>query len=149
MATQTTYTDRMAAAYEGMIATTSPSTLVSYEVEEEIGFGKLAKQGTAANQCAIADNVADLPLGITVRTASTDFGASEAINVYPVNETATILTEGEIYVTAGGAATAGTAVYMIPASGKFVSASTDNLAIPGATFVDTGVDTNLVKIRIK
>jgi hypothetical protein len=149
MATQTTYADRMATAYEGMIASTAPSSLVSYEVETEIGFGKLAAQGTASNQCEPADNAADLPLGITVRVNSTDFGASDAINVYPVKETACLLTEGEIYVTAGGTATAGTAVYMIPANGKFVTAATDNLAVPGATFVDSGVDTNLVKIRIK
>lgn len=149
MSTQSTYSDRMPTAFEGMIASTAPSTLVSYEVEEEIGFGKTAKQGTASNQCGVADNASDAVLGITVRVQSTDFGASDAINVYPVAETAAIMTEGEIYVTAGGTATAGTQVYMIPASGKFVSASTDNLAIPGATFVDTGADTDLVKIRLK
>lgn len=149
MAVQSTYLDRMAAAYEGMIASTVPSTLVSYEVEEEIGFGKAAKQGTASNQIGVADNAADVVIGITVLDRSADLGANDAINVYGVNASASVMTIGEVYVTAGGTATAGTQVYMIPANGKFVSASTDNLLIPGATFVDSGVDTNLVKIRLK
>lgn len=144
MAHQSTYLDRMPLGFAGMIATQSPSTLVSYLAEAAIPFGRALKQGTADNEADLADNASDNVLGISVREHSTgetdEFGIGENVRV---------MTEGEIFVTAGGTATAGTPVYMIPASGKFVTSATDNLAISGATFVDSGVADGLVRIRLK
>lgn len=144
MAIQTEYNDGLVKGYAGMIATQTPCTLVTYLAEAEVNFGRVAKQGTADRQCAEADNASDSVLGITVREVSSGLDDS-----FGVNENVRILTQGDIYVTAGGTATAGTAVYMVPASKQFVTASTDNLAIPGATFVESGVADGLVMIRLK
>lgn len=146
MAVQNTYLDRMPVAYAGMIATTVPNTLVSYQAEAAIGFGRAVKQGTADNEVDLADNASDDVIGIAVIDQSVD---NETADTYPVGGSVNVLTIGEVYVTAGGTATAGTQVYMVPANGKFVSSSTDNLLIPGATFTESGADTDLVKIRVK
>ena len=144
MAVQTTYPDGMVKGYAGMIATLTPSTTVTYLAEAAVNFGFAVKQGTADNECAEASADDDAFLGIAAREVS-----SGEANSFGIGENVRVLTQGEIYVTAGGTATAGTAVYMVPASKKFVTASTDNLAIPGATFVESGVLDGIVMIRLK
>ena len=147
MAVQTTYPSNLAAAYVGMIANTEPNTLISRDVQTAaIPFGRVVKPGTAANQVVAATAANDIVRGITVRDQS-----AVTTDAFGVNESALIMTQGVVWVTAGGTCTHGTAVYMIVGTadaGKFTSTSTDNLLIPGALFDTTASANALVKVRL-
>lgn len=145
MAVQENYNEVMPVGYEGMISSTIPVTLLSREVEVAIGFGKVAVSGSAPKQIIPGTAADQTVIGITVRDQDVSSANTDG---FPAQYTARVLNKGEIYVTAGGTATFDTDVYMVPATGRFVSASTDNLPIPGAKFVDSGVDGDLVRIEL-
>ena len=152
-AVQTTYLSNLGVAYEGMIANQEPNNLISREVQTAaIGFGKAVKQGTADRQVQAATAATDVVRGITVRTQSVDPASP---NAYPVNDTALVITDGVVWVTAGAniaAAAVGTQVYMVVGTaqaGKFTTVSASNLLIPGATFETAGASDALVAIRLR
>jgi hypothetical protein len=146
-AVQTNYPDAAPVAYEGMIQNTEPNTLISRTVAvAAIGFGLAVKQATADHEVEAADAAADVYRGITVRDQSIVPGS---VDEYPVEESATIMTKGVVWVTAGAAVAAGAAVYMIAADGRFTDVSTSNLAIPNAVFDrSTAAADELVPVRL-
>lgn len=147
MAVQSVYADNMSAAYEGMIADETPNTLISRTVETAaIGFGKAVKQGTGDHGVAAAAADTDAYIGITVRDQSID---PANVDLFAVGDTALIMTEGAIWVTAHDTVIAGAAVYMNVSSKKFTDTSTSNLAIPNAVFETSGAADELVRIRLR
>lgn len=147
MAVQSTYLDRMATAFEGMIANEEPNVLISRTVETAaLGFGKAVKQGSADYGVEAADGASDVFRGISARDQSEPI--TDAADTVAVGNSALIMTKGVIWVRAADGVAAGAAVYMVPASGKFTDTTTSNLAIPNAVFEDTGVADDLVRIRL-
>lgn len=146
MAVQTNYSENIATAFAGMIANTEPNILISRIVEgAAIGFGKVVKQGDGDFGAAEATTAADAVRGITARDQST------TDDEFAVGDSALVITKGVIWVTAGEAVDAGDAVYMkvgTADAGKFMSTSTDNLAIPGAVFDTSGAKDTLVAVRL-
>lgn len=146
MAVQTNYSENIATAFEGMIANTEPNILISRTVEgAAIGFGKVVKQGAADYGVAAATAADDVYRGITVRDQST------TDDEFAVGDSALVITQGVIWVTAGEAVEAGEAVYMkvgTADAGKFMSTSTNNLAISGAVFDTSGAKDTLVAVRL-
>lgn len=144
MPNQDTYLDRLGQAYEGMIANTEPNVLISRQIEgAAVGFGKAVKQGTADYGVAAATADTDVVRGITVRDQSVLENSQ-----YEVAADANVMTKGVIWVTAHDGVAAGAPVFMSVASNKFTDTATSNLPIPGATFEDTGVADDLVRIRL-
>lgn len=121
---QNTYSNGLAVAFAGMIATTRPNTLISREVETALGFGLAAVQGTADYQVQPLDNVADKFVGISVREQSVNIVAASP-DVYPVKSTALIMTIGDIWLQASVAVAAGDPVYVTPA-GAWTNVSNSN-----------------------
>lgn len=147
MAVQSTYADNMSVAYEGMIADETPNTLISRTVETAaIGFGKAVKQGTGDHGVEAATADTDAYIGITVRDQSID---PANVDLFAVGDTALLMTQGAIWVTAGATVAAGADVYMIAADGRFTSSAGGNLAIPNAVFETSGDADELVRIRLR
>jgi hypothetical protein len=67
---------------------------------------------------------------------------------YEQYETAAIITQGQIYVTAGATVADGDAVYWNPANGRFTNTAT-HIAIPDAVFDTSGVNGDIVEISLK
>jgi hypothetical protein len=148
MAVQIDYVN-LPAAFEGMIANTEPSVLISRTVETAaMGFGKVARQGVGDNGIRAATAADHVVRGITVRDMSTD---PENPNQYGVGESALVMTAGVVWVTAGESVVAGDLVWMKvggETAGRFVKTATDNLPIPGAMFDSSGANGALVRVRI-
>lgn len=140
---QSDYPSGISAAYEGMLVSTEPNNLISRQAETAIEFGRLVVQGTADNQVVEASALGELVRGISVRDSSA-VGTN-----FAVNDSALIIDRGPLYVMAGAACAAGAPVYMILATKRFTSATAGNLAVPNAVFDTSGVDGELVKVRLK
>lgn len=148
MGYQSTYATDLTDAVLGQIANTEPNVVISRVVESAaIGYGKAVKQGTNDQGVVAATAAADVFRGITIRDQSTLAGDD-----FDVGETAALITQGVVWVTAGATVAAGAAVYMVVGTahaGKFTSVATNNLPIPDAIFDSSGAVNELVKIRLR
>ena len=127
-----------------------------------IGNGTVAV-AYAANGLSftIADGATDFAAGdqftiTTTYTANTDFlgiailtaavpAASATPDKYPQYYTGAFLTEGPIWVTAGGNVADGDDAYWNPATKRY-TADTSHVRIPGAKFDTTGVNGDMVEL---
>lgn len=114
MALQTNYPSTQPAAVAGLQATMIPATIISRTVETAagIGFGVAVEQGTADKGCAIFDG--GTVLGITVL----DRGATGE-NEYAENESARVMTKGDVWVVCATGCSAGDAVWVRPSNADF------------------------------
>lgn len=151
MAIQTTYSENISAAYEGMIANTEPNILVSRTVENSagVGFGKPVKKGSGDNGCTGVLTGATEIIGITVRDRSV---RPANPNLFAQYESALLMRKGVIWVTvtdAGGVAD-GDPVWIKLSDGTFSNAdvgSSGGLRLGGARWESTGANGALAKIR--
>lgn len=117
---QTTFDDRLRPAVVGMIANTRPKDTVSKIVADAAGiaFGLAVFQGTAANQIT-ATFSATLKnfVGVTIRdmTLARTQADIASVDKYKQYESAGILREGTIWVTASLAVAVGDLAYVTPA----------------------------------
>ena len=133
-------------AQEGQVADTSPATILSRAVDAEIGFGKAVQKGAKQHSVKAAVDKVD---GITVRSQATGARAASP-DVYPINDTAAILTQGPIWVKVDSTVVEGDDVTVTVATGLFgtKAVAAGVIAVPGAVF-DTGVAANrLARIRV-
>jgi len=149
MAVQETYLDNMAAAYNGMVANTEPSVLVSKEVETTagVGFGVPVIQGTADGQCDVVAASTNDVIGITVRDQST------TSDTFSVKDTALLIRKGVIWVTVtdAGGVSAGDDVWVLVSNGTFsnADAGTDgSIKLAGCRWETTGANGALAQIRV-
>lgn len=149
-AVQTTFSETMRPALAGMIADTTPQTILSRVVESATGlaFGVVATKGTGDLQVKPAPGGAYQ--GITVADLTVQHTAPPAGNpdFYPDKDVCNILVIGAIWVTVGAAVTAGEPVYYVPATGVITNVSTSNTAIPGARFESSAASGALAKVRL-
>lgn len=142
---QTTYSDRMAPAVEGMIANSEKSNIISRIVEdvEGIGFGKVAVQGDRDN--TITDAEAGKAFrGITV------MDPTQLQDSYPQYATVAVMTKGVIWVRASVAVSPGQPAYFVPATGVLTNTdnSAANTAIPNAIWDSSTSGAGLAKLRL-
>ena len=135
-------------AFEGMVADQTPATIVSRTVETAaIGFGKAVKLGSADKSVKATATGDTAVFGITVRNQATN---PETPNQYGVADTAGILLEGCIWVTAGEAVADGDEVYVTVDGGAFGKTSgAGKVKLEGARYETTGASDALVRVRVK
>lgn len=116
---QTTYTDTVAKAYAGMVATGETSNRISRTVEDSAGiaFGKPVYRGTGDRGCTATVGTLASFLGWTVATSDRGPIAGQDADEYQQYESATILTGGAIYVTVTGNVADGAAITVGTAGG--------------------------------
>lgn len=129
MAVQTDYPSTQPAAIAGAQATMVPATLISRNVETAagIGFGKAVAQGATAKGCKAFATGDTAVVGITLLDRSAHIG-----DLFAKGESARVMTKGDIWVVASVAVAAGDPVYVVPATGAFTKAATDNVLIANA-----------------
>jgi hypothetical protein len=87
-------------------------------------------------------------LGLTVKTLSPENGAIAPVDGYSQNTTAAIMTEGQMYVTAGATVTQGQRVYWNPATSRFTN-NTAHIQLPSGVRFDTGgVNGDIVEVNL-
>lgn len=150
MANQTSYSERHAQGYPGMIATTIPSTLISVNAEEAILFGAVVVKGTGDRDGKSPNaNGENGYIGIAVREVSARLAAANTPDRFNVGDEARVMTKGDIWVTAAGNVAAGANVYCTEATGGLDDASGANIfQIPNAKWLDTTSAGQLGRIRL-
>ena len=137
-----TYASDRVQAFPGMVADTSPATIVSREAGADIAFGKaVVIDGATVRAFATGDTAID---GISVRSQAIEAEADQ----YTSGVTAAVLKTGAMFVLAGEAVAFGDPVYVEGATGDFVKTPTENVAIPNARFEQSAADGGLTIIRI-
>lgn len=142
------YATDPAPAFEGQVADTSPATILSRTNEVAgLPFGRAVQKGT--KQHCVIEAAAGPVTGISVRSQVTGARAASP-DVYPIGDTAAIITEGPIWVKVNATVVEGEDVTVTVATGLFSSAAVGAgvIAVPGAVF-ETGAAANgLARIRI-
>jgi len=90
-------------------------------------------------------------LGLAVKTISPEFPQNGGVAIadgYPQYATASLMVEGQMYVTAGATVTQGQRVYWNPATSRYTNTTT-HIALPSTVRFDTGgVNGDIVEISI-
>lgn len=148
MAVQSTYSDNMAVAYNGMIANQEPNVLISRTVESSggIGFGVPVIQGTADNECDEVSASTDTIVGITVRDQSV------SDDTFAQYDSALLMRKGVLWVTVtdAGGVDAGDPVWVTVSGATFANAdagSDGSILINDARWESTADNGALAKIR--
>lgn len=150
-AIQTSYSETMRPALAGMIADTTPQTILSRVVESAagLGFGVVAVKGTGDLQVKPA--AAGAPYqGITVADLTVQHISQPAggPDFYPDKDVCNILVQGAIWVVVSVAVVAGDPVYFVPATGVLTNVSTANTQIPNGRFESSAGIGALAKLRL-
>lgn len=149
---QSNYGSAPAIGLPGQIANEELANIISRTVETSggINFGQpAARSATAANEhrCRLMASGAVF-LGIAVLNRAVPADAADPDN-YPQYFSAALMTQGNIFVTAGATVVPGDDVYWDSATGKYgTSSGGTNIAIPGARFETNGGDGDIVEISI-
>ena len=144
---QTSYSARILPAVEGMIVDMRDQTVVSRNVETAagLGFGKIACRGTTDDQVVVATTGRPF-MGVSVMS---HFASAGLADIYAQYETANILAQGAIWVTASIAVAAGDPAYFVPATGVFTNSASGNTLIAGGTFETATTGTALAVLWIR
>ena len=147
-AVQTTYADKQATAYNGMVADTRLTDILSREVEDAtLGFGLAVIKGTAEDQVKVG--AAGTYIGITVKDVTLAPPANAAnVDQYIAGQTCAVITRGAVWVVAPATITAGQPAYYTSA-GVVTNVSSGNTAISGATFETGGASGDLVRVGLR
>jgi hypothetical protein len=147
-AIQTTYTTEIAAGVAGHVADMRMAVMASRECDAAIGFGLPVFQGTAPHSIRLASGSQETVsgfVGVSVRDRSVTTG-----DAYAIRETARVLQQGPIWVTAAVQVAAGDPVAVTSAGAWSNVAGTNGLVIPGARWDTSTTGTGqLAVIAIK
>lgn len=146
-AVQTTYGQRIAPAYEGLVANSEDHTVVSKLVETAagIGFGKVVVQGVNDDQVRVSE-AARAFVGISEASHSPEI-APEA-DLYPQYANIPVMKKGVIWVLASVAVAPGQAAYFVPATGVLTNVVGANTLIAGGTWDSSTSGAGLAKLRL-
>ena len=151
---QTTYSDTPAKGFPGQIANEEKHNQISRTPTTDIPFGAPAfRVPGAGNDHKCAATGADF-LGLAVLTPaigvrlSDGFASGYAANVNGgAAITASLMTDGQMFVTAGGPVAPGDAVTYNAGTNRYTADG--GTAIPGAFFDTTGADGDIVEVSLK
>lgn len=145
-AVQTAYSDKMSYAYNGMVADSRLTDILSREVEDAtLAVGIAVIKGTADDQVKIG--AAGTYVGITVKDVTLPPDATNQ-DKYLQKQTCAVITRGAVWVVAPAAITAGQAAYYT-AAGVVTNVSSGNTAIPNAAFETSGALGALVRVGLR
>lgn len=155
---QTVYSESPAKGLPGQIANEEKHNQISRTPVNNIAFGAPAFRVAGAgndHKCTATPGTGFL--GIAVRTPAVGVRVGDAfIDGYAANTsetsvvTASLMTDGQIFVTAGASVVPGDDVYFITATGRYGTTSGAGATlIPGAYFDTTGADGDIVEISLK
>lgn len=155
-ANQTTFTGDFTKGVMGQIANEEKYNAISRTVETAAGlpFGHPGfRSATAANvhNCrAFAASAAFLGIAVLTNAYQAPQPGGTAIaDGYPQNGTASLMTEGQMYVIAGAAVTtAGTQVYWDNTAKAYTPTVGTNFLVPGAFFDTIGAQGSIVEISL-
>jgi hypothetical protein len=146
---QSTYDERMPEAYAGMIAnmTNWDADTRICETAAGIGFGLAVGRGTGDKGAILGGAAAADFLGITIRDVTL---VNATADKYAQYQNMAVLTEGDIWVTAGGDVTDGADVTFASTTGVLSSAGTSGtqFAIAGARWQKTALSGALSIVRL-
>lgn len=147
---QSSYTERIGQAVAGMVANTNDVTIDTRIVEPSSGlpFGVACAQGTNDNQVKLG-GVLTAFVGVTVRdiTLAPVTADSAYLDEYKQGSNAGILTEGDIWVTTGGAVVAGGPVHYNATTGVFDDSGGTG-PVPGARWMTHTTGVGLAILRL-
>lgn len=151
---QTTYTNAPAKGLPGQVANEEKCNKISRTVSnvEGIRFGAPAfRVPGAGNDHRIAATGTTF-LGLAVLTPAVPPVAvgSTLVDGYPQYFTGGFMTDGQMYVTAGGNVAPGDVPYYVAATNRYTNAAAAGaVEIPGAFFDTTGANGDIVEISLK
>lgn len=149
---QATYGERIPQAVAGQVAnmTTFDADTRIVETPAGIGFGVAVSQGTADKQVLLGGASAAVFVGISMRDVTLDDPTNT--DEYQEGENAAILTRGDIWVTTGGAVSAGDEVVFDGTTGVLSSAApgagVSPFAIAGARWMTSAGNGELAIVRL-
>jgi len=151
---QSSYVEQIGNDVHGIIISSSPCIIDSYEVTgSDIGFGKAVQRGTNDGECTLgvtghatsfaATNFAGVALLDRARTKEND-------GEYESGEIAAVITQGEIRLQVPHAVSAGDHVTCVEATGVLGSttADADNATIPGAIWMTSAAADGYATLRL-
>lgn len=143
---QNTYLTDYVQGFPGMLADGATQNRVSRTVEDVagIGFGKAVFQG--AGDHGVTATPGTKFKGIVIADIGIVVPVGGAVDTIPQLGTASLLDQGDIWVTAGANTTAGAVAY-VTSGGVITPTATSNTAIP-ATFLDTVSSGAPARIRV-
>jgi hypothetical protein len=143
---QSNYATDYTRGFPGMLADGNTQSRPSGTIEDAAGvaFGKAVFQGVADR--GLTATVGTKFKGITIADAGIVPPIGGAADTYAQYASASLLDQGNIFVTAGSATTAGAAAF-VTAGGAFTTVSAGNTAIP-ATFAEAVASGATVKLRV-
>lgn len=148
-AVQTSYPERMAPGYPGLVANMETANSISRIVEDAagIGFGIAVFQGVA--DLGITATPSALFKGVTIADKTLVVPVTGGtVDVYPHRSEAGVHTFGApIWIIASVAVAPGQPAY-VTASGAWTNVAAGNTAIRGAIFDSTAVAGGLAKLRL-
>lgn len=145
-AVQTSYSATRATAFAGMIVDAYHLTgVLSRSVKAAAAFGSIAVESGVDDQVQGVDPTHLKFVGVIVADSAA-YGAGVA-NTYAANETAPVLRQGLIWVTASVAVVAGEPAYFTTA-GAITNVASGNTAIPNGRFDASAGAGALVPLRI-
>lgn len=139
---QSAYTSGFAAGLPGMIANEEKYNAISRTIKTPAGiaFGAPAMRGTGDHECLLFATGGKY-LGIAVKTMAPEHrasGTAAILDGYPLNATASLCTQGQLFILADVAVVPGDPVYYVTATGRYSNvAGASNLLIPNAKFDTT------------
>lgn len=148
---QTTYNDAPPKGVHGQVANAELSNRISRTIETAaVPFGAPVQRG-AADHGAVAFTTGDF-LGIAILNPAVPGNVATATtpDIYPVGFTAAILTQGQMYVTAGEAVVPGDDVYYVTATKRYTPTAAAGAVGPltGVFFDTSGGAGDIVEISI-
>lgn len=147
---QTTYSEAPAKGLHGQIASEEKSNRISRTVEnaEGIRFGQPVQRG--AGDHGVVPMVDGDFMGITILNPAVPASATLP-DAYPQNFTGAFMTQGPMYVTAGGNVSAGGEVFYDTVTHRYVGAAGTNVIgpIPDAVFDTSGGNGDIVELSLR
>ena len=151
---QTTYSEAPVKGFPGQIANEEKHNHISRTPTTDIPFGAPAFRVAGAgndHKCAATGTkflgLAILTPAVGVRLGSAFVDGYAANTVDGSAVTAALMTDGQMFVRAGGNVVPGDAVTYNPGTNRYTA--TGGTAIPGAFFDTTGTDGAIVEISLK
>lgn len=139
---QTSVARNIGALVAGYVPDQGPTDVLSAVNTGSVNIlpGNGVKRGSTDGSVELADDAADVFLGVAMLVRSeSPIVAGDTPDTYKPGTQIAVFREGRILVECVGTVAAGAAAYIVPATGKFTSTSTNNIAT-GGTFNTSGTD---------
>lgn len=148
---QTTYNAAPAKGVHGAVANEELSNRISRTIETAaVPFGAPVQRGAADHGAANFVDGAFIGIAILNPAVPGNVATATTPDQYPVGFTAAILTQGQMYVTAGAAVVPGDDVYYVTATKRYTTTAAAGAVgpLPGVYFDTSGGDGDIVEISV-